>query len=289
LVVASLLVVLLLAVASISDSTRGNANADQTRSDTLNSASAGLSGIVADLRQACYLIAPDTAQVTAGTFCRVPLTTLSASTATGTRTVTPVGPTVNGSESTACSSTATPPTTSNNCLEFLMRGRTVVNRDASSGAVSGTTRTLWRVRYNCAIVDPRDPLRTNTQCERFATRCTTDVAGATTCLAPCSQSATSCTASTASTDARTAGSVSNSAATDPAVTPRPIFLYCARADILSCSATFSGAAAAIRVDLAIARRGALRTGLRNSVELKDAAELRNSVTDGSTRDDAPSE
>jgi hypothetical protein len=82
-----------------------------------------------------------------------------------------------------------------------------------------------------------------------------------------------------------ASAVTNAAVTDPALTPRPIFLYCARGTILSCSATFSGAAAAIRVDLAIARRGALRNGLSNSIELKDSAELRNNVTDSTSRDD----
>jgi Tfp pilus assembly protein PilV len=284
LIVAALLIVVLGAIAAISDSTRSNANADQSRTDTLDIATAGLTRMVSDLRQACYLIAPGTAQSTS-MFCGVPQTTLSASTATGTRTVTPDGGTTSGSESTACASTATPPTTSNNCLEFLMRGRTTVTRDPVSGAVTGTTRSLWRVRYNCAVSDPRDPARTSTLCERFAVQCTTTVAGATTCLAPCSPSATGCAASTASTDNLITGSVTNSAVTSPALTPRPIFLYCARVDILSCAATFSGASAAIRVDLAIARRGALATGLHNSVELKDAAELRNNVSDSASRDD----
>ena len=35
----------------------------------------------------------------------------------------------------------------------------------------------------------------------------------------------------------------------------------------------------------IARRGALRNGLSNSIELKDSAELRNNVTDSTSRDD----
>jgi Tfp pilus assembly protein PilV len=287
LIVAALLIVVLGAIASISDSTRSNANADQSRTDTLDGATAGLTRMVDDLRQACYLIAPGTAQATA-TFCRVPQTTLSASTATGTRTVGPDGAAVT-SESTACATTATPPTTSNNCLEFLMRGRTTITRDPGSGAVTGTTRTLWRVRYNCALVDPGDPLRASTRCERFAVQCTTGVSGATTCLAPCSRSAVGCAASSASTDNLIAGSVTNSAVTNPAATPRPIFLYCSRADILSCSATFSAASAAMRVDLAIARRGNLRSGLRNSVELKDSAELRNNVTDTASRDDFASE
>jgi hypothetical protein len=283
LVVAALLVVILGAVASISDSTSRNATGDQSRNDTLGRASAGLNTLVAELRQACYLIPPNTAQ-TVATFCRVPQTTLAASTATGTRTTTPDGATANGSESTACAPTATPPTTSNNCLQFLTRGRTTVTRDPASGTVTGTTRTLWRVRYNCAIVDPRDPRGVNTRCERFAVQCTTS-AGATSCPAPCSPSATGCAASTASTDNVIASAVTNAAVTDPALTPRPIFLYCARANILSCSATFSGAAAAIRVDLAIARRGALKNGLANSIELKDSAELRNNVTDSTSRDD----
>jgi Tfp pilus assembly protein PilV len=287
LIVASLLIVVLGAIASISDSTRSNANADQSRTDTLDIATAGLTRMVSDLRQACYLIAPGSAQSTS-MFCGVAQTTVSASTATGTRTVTPDGGTTNGSESTACASTATPPTTSNNCIDFLMRGRTTVTRDPVSGAVTGTTRRLWRVRYNCAVSDPRDPARTSTLCERFAVQCTT-VAGATTCLAPCSPSATGCAASTASTDNLITGSVTNSAVTDPALTPRPIFLYCARVDILTCSASFSGTSAAIRVDLAIARRGALATGLHNSVELKDVAELRNNVSDSASRDDAAGE
>jgi type II secretory pathway pseudopilin PulG len=287
LIVASLMIVVLLAIASISDSTKTVANADQRRSDTLTFASAGLNRITADLRQACYLIAPATVAQT-GTFCRTTQMTLAASASTGTRTTTPNGPTVNGTaESTACAPTATPATTPNNCLQFLMRGRTLVTRDAT-GTVTGTTRTLWRVRYNCAILDARDPLKTNTQCERFATQCTVSGA-ATTCLAPCSPSATGCTASGASTDSLVSGSVTNSAVIDNTLTPRPIFLYCTRATVLTCSPTFSTNAAAIRVDLAIARRGTLRSGLKNSIELKDAAELRNNVTDTSSRDDSASE
>jgi type II secretory pathway pseudopilin PulG len=288
LIVASLMIVVLLAIASISDSTKTVANADQRRSDTLTFASAGLNRITDDLRQACYLIPPATATTT-GTFCRTPQTTIAASTSTGTRTTTPNGPTVGGaSESTACAPTATPATTNNNCIQFLMRGRTTVNRDPVTGTATGATRTLWRVRYNCAILDPRDPLGTNTQCERFATQCTLSGA-ATSCLAPCSPSATGCTAAGASTDSLISGSVTNSAVTDATLTPRPIFLFCDRVNILTCSATFASSSAALRVELAIARRGTLRRGLNNSVELKDSAELRNNVTDDSARDDGPTQ
>jgi type II secretory pathway pseudopilin PulG len=284
LVVAALLIVVLTAVASISESTRGNANADQKRTDTLDRANAGLGRMVADLRQACYLIPPASAAVT-GTFCRTTSTTLAASTSTGTRTVTPNG-TAASAESTACAPTATPATTDNNCIQFLMRGRTGITRDPGTGAVTTVTRPLWRVRYNCAVRDPRDPRATTTQCERFATQCTTS-AGATTCLAPCSGSATGCAASAASTDDLITGSVTNAAVTNATNIPRPIFLYCARTSAETCSATFSGLAAAIRVELAIARRGTLRNGLGNSIDLKDTAELRNNVSDSSTRDDGP--
>src|SRR3954463_8065364 len=106
LVVAALLIVVLTAVASISESTRTNANADQKRTDTLDRANAGLGRMVADLRQACYLIPPASASAT-GTFCRISSTTLAASTSTGTRTVTPDG-TAASAESTACASAATP-------------------------------------------------------------------------------------------------------------------------------------------------------------------------------------
>src|SRR4051794_11721661 len=282
-VVAALLIVVLTAVASISDSTKSNANSDQRRTDTLDRASAGLGRMIADLRQACYVIPPASAQVTS-TFCRTTGTTLAASTSTGTRTVTPNG-TAASPETTACAPTATPATTQNNCIQFLMRGRTAITRDGA-GAVTGITRTLWRVRYNCAIRDPRDPRGTATQCERFATRCTT-TAGATTCLAPCSSTATSCAASSTSTDEFIAGSITNSAVIDATNIPRPIFLYCSRATAQTCSATFSSVAAAIRVELAIARRGTLRNGLANSIDLKDTAELRNNVTDTATRDDGP--
>jgi type II secretory pathway pseudopilin PulG len=282
--VASLLIVVLVAVASISDSTRSNANADQKRTDTLDRANAGLGRMIADLRQACYLIPPASAAVT-GTYCRTTSTTLAASTSTGTRTVTPNGPAASG-ESTACSPAATPATTANNCIQFLMRGRTSITRDPGTGAVTAVSRPLWRVRYNCAVRDARDPRGTATQCERFATQCTTS-AGATTCLAPCSSSATGCTAAAASTDDFITGSVTNAAETNAANIPRPIFLYCDRTAAQTCSATFSAIAAAIRVELAIGRRGTLRNGLANSIDLKDTAELRNNLSDPSARDDGP--
>jgi type II secretory pathway pseudopilin PulG len=285
LTVAALLILVLGAVATVSDQTRSRANADQKRTDTLDQASAGLARIVGDLGQACYLIAPGSAQLS-GAFCRTPGTTIAASASTGSRTTTPDGPTTSGAESTACGPTATPATTQNNCLEFLMRGRTAIARDPSSGAVTGTTRTLWRVRYNCAIGDPRDPRGTNTRCERFSTPCVTSGAS-TSCPAPCSPSATSCTASGSSEDVVTTNAVTNSAETNPANIPRPIFLYCSRVNAQTCSATFSTAAAAIRVELAIARRGTLNSGLANSIDLKDAAELRNNVSDRDSRDDSP--
>jgi hypothetical protein len=285
LVVAALLIVVLTAVASVGEQTRTRANADQKRTDTLDVASSGLNRVIGDLRQACYLIPPGTAQLN-GTFCRITNTTIAASTTTGSRTTTPDGATASGAESTACSATATPATTQNNCIDFLMRGRTGVTRDPSSGAITGTTRTLLRVRYNCAIRDPRDPRGTNTRCERFSAPCVTS-GSSTSCPAPCSPSATSCAASGSSQDVVVADSVTNSAETNPANIPRPILLYCSRATAQTCGATFSQAAAAIRVELAIARRGTLSNGLANSIDLKDAAELRNNVSDATSRDDSP--
>lgn len=288
LTVATLLVVVLAAIASVSDQTQSKAGADQKRTDTLDVASSALGRMIGDLRQACYLVPAGSAQLS-GTFCRITGTTVGASASTGTRTTTPDGATTSGAESTACDPSGTPATTQNNCIEFLMRGRTGVNRDPSTGAVIDTTRTLWRVRYNCAIRDPQDPRRTNTRCERFATQCTTS-AGATSCPAPCWPAATGCTASGSSTDTVITGSVTNAAETNAANTPRPIFLYCERVSIAqtqTCSSTFSAGAAAIRVELAIARRGTLNRGLANSIDLKDAAELRNNVTSSDSRDDGP--
>ena len=285
LTVATLLIIVLTAVASISDQTSSRAGADQKRSDTLNGASSGLGRIIGDLQQACYLIPSGSAQVT-GTFCRISGTTVAASSSTGSRTTTPDGATASGAETTACDPSGTPATSQNNCIEFLMRGRTAVARDPTTGAVSGTTRTLWRVRYNCAIRDARDTRGINRRCERFSTRCTT-TAGLTSCPAPCSSAATGCAASGSSTDTVIAGSVTNSAETNAANTPRPILLYCSRVSAQTCSATFSSAAAAIRVELAIARRGTLKQGLANSIDLKDAAELKNNLTDSNSRDDGP--
>jgi Tfp pilus assembly protein PilW len=240
----TLMIVVLAAVVTLADSTRSNANADQKRSDTLDVAQAGLSRMVDELRQACYLVTPGAAAATStgASLCGYYSNTWS------------VG--VSG-----CGATA-----QNNCIDFVMRGRPVVTRDGG-GTVTSVARSVTRVRYLCSTTDPRDPRGTSTQCERFAVGCTTT---------PLSSSCPAATTANGATDTVLTGSVTNSAVTSAtAPAPGPIFTYCARATALSCSATFSALPSELHVELAIARRGTLRNGLGNSIDLKQGVELRN--------------
>jgi type II secretory pathway pseudopilin PulG len=136
LVVATLLIVVLTAILSISDGTQKTAAGDQERTSTIGESQAGIARIAENLRNACYVFSPGGANF-ATSLCRTNFTTAPA-TSTCTR--------------------------SSDCIDFINKGRTSVTRP--SGAA---IRTLRRVRIDCGQVDPASP--SQTQCIRYAGAC----------------------------------------------------------------------------------------------------------------------
>jgi type II secretory pathway pseudopilin PulG len=240
LITASLLIVVLSAVLAIADSTQRQASADDERSVTVGAAQAGLSRMVQELRQGCAIFVPAQAP-TSGQYCFNQFF---------------VAP-----EPTACTRTT-------DCIDFVLRERTVFNRSGNS--VSAISHPLERVRYECAVADPAstsDLPRAN--CVRYEGSC-----GINSCPSPTQQTGV------------LVRSIRNSGSPGA---PTNVFRYCTRTDPYTCNlaptTTVSSATAvasmvdAMKLSLAIARRGTRPTGTTTEFFLQAGFELKNIAPD----------
>lgn len=147
-----------------------------------------------------------------------------------------------------------------NCIDFDARGRTSVNTSTTPPTV---TRTFLRIRYDCF---------TASKCARSTTTAT---CVSPSCTSPPTLSAPTATGSTLITN------LQNSSVTAPGGTPAPVFDYLKAGGVSMASSeiptsSFSAPAPyAIRVTLAIARKGARRTGLAGNIYFQGAADLKN--------------
>jgi prepilin-type N-terminal cleavage/methylation domain-containing protein len=266
LVTASLMVVVLLAVAGIADTTQRSSQRDQARATTLAAGQAGLARMAYELRQACYIVPPGTTPTT-GTYC-------------GRASVVPAP--------TLCSNAAL-------CVDFIRLLRTCVQRTAAAtcpgvattcAAPPCVTRRTQRIRYDCSLVDPAN--NGTTECVRFAGgACATASAGgspSSDCGAP-GRAVSPCTSSAAATDPSLIRSVLNygsGSGLDCSTTIRPIFRYCLSTDTYT-TGTNSGiacggapaTAVAMQLSVYLARRGERLRGLANGMYLQDGITMRN--------------
>jgi type II secretory pathway pseudopilin PulG len=270
LLTASLLVILLLAVAAISDQSQSVSTRDRARMTSLAAAQAGLSRMTYELRQACYIVPPG-ATPNAASYC-------------GRASVRPAP--------TQCVDPAL-------CADFIRFTRTCIQRTttATCPGVATTcasppcvTRGTERIRYDCSLVDPANT--GTTTCVRFqGGACATAAAGvnpSTDCAAP-GRAITACTSGLTSSDAALIRSVLNYGAgsgLDCTSTTRPIFRYCLAADTytatssdrISCTGT-PATAVAMNVSIYVARRGERKAGLANGMSLQEGVALRDVTLD----------
>jgi type II secretory pathway pseudopilin PulG len=271
LITATLMIIVLTAVAAIAESTQSASRRDQARATTLATTQAGLSRMTYELRQACYLVPPGTTPA-AGTYC-------------GRPSVRPAP--------TNCSNAGL-------CIDFIMWTRSCIQRTTTASCAGApacasppcVTRGTLRVRYDCSVVDPAG--NGTTECVRFTGgACAAPASGTAPspdCAAP-GRTITSCSSAQASGDAVLIRSLLNynaGSGLDCTSTARPVFGYCTASDNyvatsndrLSCSGTPS-TAAAVTESIYVARRGERSVGLANGMYLQDGAALRNATLDTS--------
>jgi type II secretory pathway pseudopilin PulG len=264
LITASLMIVVLLAVAALADSTQRASKRDQARATTLAAGQAGLTRMTSELRQACYIVPPGTTPGT-GTYC-------------GRSSIVPAP--------TLCSDSAL-------CIDFIKLMRTCIQRTTSATCpgIAGTcasppcvTRRMLRVRYDCSLVDPAN--NGTTECVRFAGgACAAAASGgspSSDCAAP-GRTVTPCTSAALAADPPLIRSVLNyntGSSLDCSSTTRPVFRYCLASDTytgtssgIACTGTPSSAVA-MQLTAYLARRGERRTGLRNGMLLQDGVSMR---------------
>jgi type II secretory pathway pseudopilin PulG len=270
LITASLMIVVLLAVAAIADSTQSASKRDQARATTLAAGQAGLSRMAYELRQACYVVPPGTTPAS-GAYC-------------GRSSVAPAA--------TLCSNPAL-------CVDFIKLMRTCIQRTSTAtcpGLATAcatppcVTRRTQRVRYDCSLVDPAN--NGTTECVRFegGACAAAAVAGSPSsdCGAP-GRTVTPCTGAALATDPSQIRSVLNyntGSSLDCSSTARPIFRYCLASDAyttgtndgIACSGT-PATAVAMQLSIYLARRGERGLGLANGMLLQDGVSMRNIALD----------
>jgi hypothetical protein len=264
------MIVVLLAVAAIADSTQSASKRDQARATTLAAGQAGLARMAYELRQACYVVPPGTTPAS-GTYC-------------GSASVVPAP--------TLCSNPAL-------CIDFIRLMRSCIQRTttATCPGVTGTcesppcvTRRAQRVRYDCSLVDPAN--NGTTECVRFqGGACATASAGGLPsgdCAAP-GRTVTQCTSAALASDPPLIRSVLNystGSSLDCASTTHPVFRYCLASDGyttgtnsgIACSGA-PATAVALQLRIYLARRGERRVGLANGMLLQDGVSMRNLTLD----------
>jgi type II secretory pathway pseudopilin PulG len=265
LITASLMIVVLFAVAAIADSTQSASQRDQARATTLAAGQAGLARMAYELRQACYVVPPGTTPPS-GTYC-------------GRSSVAP--------ESTLCSNPAL-------CIDFIKLMRTCIQRTTTSSCPGVTpcaappcvTRRTQRVRYDCSLVDPAN--NGTTECVRFqGGACATASSGgspSSDCAAP-GRTVSPCTSAALATEPALIRSVLNystGSSLDCASPTHPVFRYCLASDSyttgtgagIACSGA-PATAVAMQLTIYLARRGERRLGLANGMLLQDGVSMRN--------------
>jgi prepilin-type N-terminal cleavage/methylation domain-containing protein len=269
LVTASLMVVVLLAVAAVAERTQSASRQDQARVTALAAGQAGLARMAYELRQACYIVPPGATPVS-GTYC-------------GRSSVLPAP--------TACANSAY-------CIDFIKLMRTCIQR-TTTASCSGlpacasppcVTRLTQRVRYDCSLRDPAN--NGTTECVRFqGGACATGpVGGATSvdCGAP-GRTITACATQATAADPALIRSVLNynsGGGLDCSSTAQPVFRYCLASDTytsgtsdrIACTGT-PATAVALNLSVYLARRGERQIGLNNGMYLQDGVVMRNIQTD----------
>jgi Tfp pilus assembly protein PilV len=252
LITATLLVVMLLAVLSITDATKRRATADSERSVTVSSSEVGIARMSRELRQACAIFVPGVTPST-GQYCFNQFSTAPAA--------------------TAC-------TNLSDCIDFVERGRSCYTRAAGGGVtLCSTAHPLKRVRYDCGDSPVTSFSLTRTRCARFEGSC-----GPTSCASPTTRTGNVLGRSVLNA---TNGQNPSSPNAIFQYCARGSVYSCTLTPTTTVTSTSTSGQAstagigALRVSLRVSRRGTRASGNTTSFFLQSGIELRNIVNDAS--------